>query len=382
MNKKDSILKITGYDNFKCIADKCKFTCCEGWDINVDEDTFNNWKSHESKFNYILKNLKVKNSGEKKEYFIDKETHDKCPLLDEKGLCEIVKNHGEEYISLTCQSFPRIKNKFKDREELSLSCACPEVVEIISNIEGKINMISEECNNYLESSLEFKIREALVNIIKQDELSLDYKLIISFQMLLTILENRHMNERKLLKEVDEYKNKEYLKELIDMYGKMNLDIYESMEEINNLFIDIVENYREVSVLEEILEDISIFAEEIDIEYLCEQWESYKEVFEKYNYVLENCIISKVLGSCNSNEIEEIVMSFELIILEYLLVRYAGFLKYCISENGIVDIKDIKDYIVAFSRIISNNSEAVIDFISEGFDNEILEMGYICFISLY
>ena len=203
-------------------------------------------------------------------------------------------------------------------------------------------MISEECNNYLESSLEFKIREALVNIIKQDELSLDYKLIISFQMLLTILENRHMNERKLLKEVDEYKNKEYLKELIDMYGKMNLDIYESMEEINNLFIDIVENYREVSVLEEILEDISTFAEEIDIEYLCEQWESYKEVFEKYNDLLENCIISKVLGSCNSNEIEEIVMSFELIILEYLLVRYAGFLKYCISENGIVDIKDIKD----------------------------------------
>ena len=382
MNKKDSILKITGYDNFKCIADKCKFTCCEGWDINVDEDTFNNWKSHESKFNYILKNLKVKNSGEKKEYFIDKETHDKCPLLDEKGLCEIVKNHGEEYISLTCQSFPRIKNKFKDREELSLSCACPEVVEIISNIEGKINMISEECNNYLESSLEFKIREALVNIIKQDELSLDYKLIISFQMLLTILENRHMNERKLLKEVDEYKNKEYLKELIDMYGKMNLDIYESMEEINNLFIDIVENYREVSVLEEILEDISTFAEEIDIEYLCEQWESYKEVFEKYNDLLENCIISKVLGSCNSNEIEEIVMSFQLIILEYLLVRYAGFLKYSISENEIVDIKDIKDYIVAFSRIISNNSEAVIDFISKGFDNEILEMGYICFISLY
>lgn len=382
MNKKDSILKITGYDNFKCIADKCKFTCCEGWDINVDEDTFNNWKSHESKFNYILKNLKVKNSGEKKEYFIDKETHDKCPLLDEKGLCEIVKNHGEEYISLTCQSFPRIKNKFKDREELSLSCACPEVVEIISNIEGKINMISEECNNYLESSLEFKIREALVNIIKQDELSLDYKLIISFQMLLTILENRHMNERKLLKEVDEYKNKEYLKELIDMYGKMNLDIYESMEEISNLFIDIVENYREVSVLEEILEDISTFAEEIDIEYLCEQWESYKEVFEKYNDLLENCIISKVLGSCNSNEIEEIVMSFQLIILEYLLVRYAGFLKYSISENEIVDIKDIKDYIVAFSRIISNNSEAVIDFISEGFDNEILEMGYICFISLY
>ena len=60
MNKELSISKITGYDRFKCSADKCKFTCCEGWDINVDEDTFNKWKNEESKFNYILQNLKLK----------------------------------------------------------------------------------------------------------------------------------------------------------------------------------------------------------------------------------------------------------------------------------------------------------------------------------
>ena len=44
MNKKINISKIIDYDKFKCTADKCKFTCCEGWDINIDQNTFSKWK--------------------------------------------------------------------------------------------------------------------------------------------------------------------------------------------------------------------------------------------------------------------------------------------------------------------------------------------------
>lgn len=382
MNKELSISKITGYDRFKCSADKCKFTCCEGWDINVDEDAFNKWKNEESKFNYILQNLKLKESGEKKEYFLDKYTHETCPLLDENGLCKIVKNHGDEYISLTCQTFPRIKNILGDRNEFTLSCSCPEVIEIISNIDGKINMICKDNNASIDSSLEFKVRETLISVIQHNELALEYKLIICFQMLLAILENVHIQKRRLFTEIEEYKDKEYMKELEDMYSKVNLNIDESIEELNNLFLDIVENYRDVSGLENILEEISGFAEEIEIEYLCEQWDDYKGKFEKYDELIENCIVSKVLASCNSSDIEEVVISFEMIILEYLLIRYALFLKYCISEEEGLDIQNIKDYIVVFSRVIGNNTEAVIEFINEGFGSEILDVGYICFISLY
>ncbi|WP_195989145.1 flagellin lysine-N-methylase [Clostridium sp. D53t1_180928_C8] len=382
MNKKVSISKITDYDNFKCSADKCKFTCCKGWDINVDKNTFNKWKSEENKFNYILQNLKLKETEDKKEYFLDKYTHETCPLLDKNGLCKIVKNHGDEYISLTCQTFPRIKNILGDRNEFTLSCCCPEVLEIISNIDGKINMICKDNNESIGSSLELKVREALVSIIQHNGLALEYKLIICFQMLLTILENVHIQKRRLFTEIEKYKDKEYITELQEMYSKVNLNIDESIEELNNLFLDIVENYREVSGLESILEKISSFAEEIEIEYLCEQWDDYKGKFEKYNEFIENCIVSKVLASCNSNDIEEVVLSFEIIILEYLLIRYALFLKYCISEEEGLDIQSIKDYVVVFSRVIGNNTEAVIEFINEGFSSEILEVGYICFISLY
>ena len=59
MNKKINISKIIDYDKFKCTADKCKFTCCEGWDINIDQNTFSKWKKEEDKFDYILSNLRT-----------------------------------------------------------------------------------------------------------------------------------------------------------------------------------------------------------------------------------------------------------------------------------------------------------------------------------
>ena len=41
----------------------------------------------------------------------------------------------------------------------------------------------------------------------------------------------------------------------------------------------------------------------------------------------------------------------------------------------------KDYIVIFSRIIGNNSDAVIEFLLDIFESEILEFDYICSLTL-
>lgn len=68
------------------------------------------------------------------------------------------KSFGEEYLSSTCHKFPRIENIFEDKKELSLACACPEVVELISNINGKINIISENDTNIKNNLLGLKIR--------------------------------------------------------------------------------------------------------------------------------------------------------------------------------------------------------------------------------
>lgn len=80
--------------------------------------------------------------------------------------------------------------------------------------------------------------------------------------------------------------------------------------------------------------------------------------------------------------EAMTISFQMIILEYLLVRYVVFLKYCMNKNKEIDTQDIKDCIVAFSRIIGNDIEAVIEFFRDGFGETILEIGYLCFLTLF
>ncbi|WP_459478915.1 flagellin lysine-N-methylase [Clostridium saccharoperbutylacetonicum] len=380
MDKTIDILKTTNYDKFKCTADKCKFTCCEGWDVSVDADTYNKWEK--GKCSEILKNIKVKKSGDSVSYSIAKENHETCPFLDMKGLCGIVKEHGEEYISLICHTFPRVENKFEDRREFSLSCACPEAVEIISGLSGKINIFSDNKKATKNNLLELKVRDTLVNIVQQDNFLLEEKLLVCFQMLLDILEDEELSEDGLEEELEKYEDSKYLQEIIGMCKEIDSDINESVEEINYLLLDITKNYKEVSSFELLLKDISNFAEAVKVENLSAMWKEYKILFEQHGEFAENWIVSDIISSCISDDIEELIISFELIILEYLMVRYAVFLKYCINNNKEIEIQDIKDYIVTFSRIIGNNSEAVTEFLRDGFEDPILEIGYLCFISLF
>lgn len=371
------IQKILGYDKFKCTADRCNFTCCEGWDIAIDVNTYNKWKeSDDSK--ELLKNIKAKG----KKYFINKETHESCPFLDNNGLCKVVKRHGEEYLSLTCHSFPRIENDFSYKKEFSLSCACPEVVEILEKEHDEIVMVSEEHSQCEDDLLELNIRKTLISIIEQREFSLEKRLIIAFEMLLNILQKKAFENSKLEKELACYIGEENIKKLSKVYERIDFNIDESMEELSSLFLDIIENYKEVSGLEELLEPIATFGEEVEIDVLSDNWNEYKVLFEKHNKLIENCIISKILSSCVSENIEYMAKVFQTIILEYILMRYAVYLRFLMSESKEIDTKDIKNYIVVFSRVIGNNIETVLEFLREGFGDDIVDIGYLCFIGLF
>lgn len=376
MNKIENILKIKEYDKFKCTADKCKFTCCTGWDINVDTETYNKWRENDG-LNYLLDNVRfIKNNG-KNTYLIKKQTKGECPLLSDEGLCNIVISHGDEYLSSTCKGFPRIENDFEDIKELTLSCSCPEVVNIISNMKEKIYIESNDSLSYIEDLGCLKIRESLVNILQKEEVNIENKLILSYDMLFNMLDSDDLNYEDLIELLDNYKSKNYTKEELNKYKDYeNKDTVEYLKEINSLFIDIIENYRNVPVFEESLKDIYKFTEEINIKNIFKEWKRFKDLFKEYDNLIENCIVSKVLSSCVSDDLEEMTISFEIIILEYLLMRHALFLRYCINIEKEINIQDIKDYIVIFSRIIGNNSDAVIEFLLDIFESEILEFDYI------
>ena len=375
MNKIKKNLKINGYDKFKCIADKCKFTCCKGWDINVDTNTYNRWKENHN-LNYLLDNVSFRKENKNNTYMIKKPTKGACPLLNDEGLCNIVINHGEEQLSKTCKSFPRIENDFEDVKELTLSCACPEVVNIISEMKEK-NYIDYNDLSYIEDLGCLKIRGSLINILQKEEISIENKLLLCYNMLFKILDSDDLTYEDLIEFLDKYKFNNYIKEELYNYRNYDKSNYTKIfKEINSLFKDIIENYRNVPIFEEALRDIYKYTKEVSTRDFSMKWEDFKALFKEYDVLIENCIVSKVLSNCVSDDLEEIIISFEMIILEYLLMRHSAFLRYCINVKEEINIQDIKDYIVIFSRIIGNNSESVIEFLLDMFESEILEFDYI------
>ena len=381
MKKLDNILKIKGYDKFKCIADKCKFTWCKGWDINVDNNTYNKWKAKEE-LSYLLDNVRFIKSNGENSYLIKKETRGACPLLSNEGLCNIVINHGEEYLSLTCKSFPRIENAFEDVKELTLSCSCPEVVNIISNMKEKIYIEFNEGLSYIEDLGCLKIRETLVNILQIEDISIENKLIICYDMLLNILDSEDLDYEALIELLEKCESKNYIKEELNKQKDCeNKDNIKELKEINSLFIDIIENYKNISLFEESLKDIYKFVNKINIDKLFNNWKEFKTLFKDYELLIENSIVSKVLSSCVSDDLEEMIISFEMIILEFLFIRHAVFLRYCVNAKEDINIQDVQDYIVIFSRIIENNCDAVIEFLLDIFESEILDFDYISSLTL-
>jgi lysine-N-methylase len=53
-----------------------------------------------------------------------------CPFLDAERLCGIQKRLGEEYLSETCTSYPRVRNVVNGLLEESMTMACPEAARL------------------------------------------------------------------------------------------------------------------------------------------------------------------------------------------------------------------------------------------------------------
>lgn len=167
------------YSEFKCIADKCKHTCCAGWEICIDKDTLDAYKINNSTFSQTLK----RGVNFKKSKF--RHTKNKrCAFLNDKGLCDIITNIGEENLCQVCRDHPRFRSFFDDRIELGLGFCCEQATNVILSFTSKIEPILKNDDN------------------EQENLSVNQKFVLEFrQKALSILQNRTKPINDRLKEL-------------------------------------------------------------------------------------------------------------------------------------------------------------------------------------
>ena len=112
------------YQKFKCIADRCRHSCCVGWEIGVDDATLSRWEGASLRGADLL-------SAVGEEHTISLTPDGRCPFLNSSGLCDIICAYGESATPVICREHPRFYVRSGDRVELGIGAVCEEACRLI-----------------------------------------------------------------------------------------------------------------------------------------------------------------------------------------------------------------------------------------------------------
>ncbi len=126
------------YPRFACIAGNCQHSCCIGWEIDIDEDTHALYQSMEGALGQRIRDSITENDGVPCFRLGEGE---RCPHLNQDGLCEIILGAGTEYLAQICDDHPRYRNYFSDRVEIGLGLACEAAARLVLGETGGVTDI-------------------------------------------------------------------------------------------------------------------------------------------------------------------------------------------------------------------------------------------------
>ena len=116
------------YSRFRCIASACKHSCCVGWEIDVDPAAL-------ARFDAVQGSM-----GDRLRESIDREADppcfiltegERCPFLNQSGLCDLICELGEDALCHICADHPRFRHVLPDRVELGLGLCCEAAAKLI-----------------------------------------------------------------------------------------------------------------------------------------------------------------------------------------------------------------------------------------------------------
>lgn len=134
--------------DFKCIADKCSDNCCIGWEIDIDKKTADYYLTLGGEFGDKLK--RCIDFGEQTCFKLENE---RCPFLNERNLCEIILNLGEDKLSEICTKHPRYYEWFDGVIEGGVGMCCEEGARLIlaygdTDEYTETEVPDEDCDDY------------------------------------------------------------------------------------------------------------------------------------------------------------------------------------------------------------------------------------------
>lgn len=166
------------YRNFRCIADKCRHSCCVGWEIDIDDETLARYRAVSGAFGERLQN-EIEVLDGSAAFRLTKD--ERCPFLNARGLCDIYLTLGEDALCQICTDHPRFRNFFSDRTEVGLGFCCSEAArQALSATEPFVLCVltDDKCESSPtpEEISFFALREKLFSAIQQKAVPMEVRM--------------------------------------------------------------------------------------------------------------------------------------------------------------------------------------------------------------
>ncbi len=121
-------LRPSYYKEFHCIGGACTDTCCAGWEIDVDDITYEKYQQLPEA---LKKHICSQIGEEGEDHFFKLREGRRCPFLNQENLCDIFIQAGEDYLCDICREHPRFYNWIGSYTEVGLGLCCEEAQRLI-----------------------------------------------------------------------------------------------------------------------------------------------------------------------------------------------------------------------------------------------------------
>lgn len=371
------VLKPIYYDEFVCVGGKCKDTCCAGWTIGIDDETYKKYQQITGEFGEKLcKSISYENGAK----FILNEDMS-CPFLNKDHLCDIYINIGEDKMCNTCKRYPRATKRYYEIIQQDVSLSCPEVARILVSNNKPIEYCLDEyedditmtCvdNEVLLNSL-ITGRGISVGLMHRRDISLWKRIYLCLNIadkLQKHIDKQEYNEMK--KSIDLFQNDDYIREysqalegfpvntklkliqyktLIAIISNINIDnknFYNNFFKYYNETMTFITKFEE-SEIEQIFEDIS---------------QSFDNYYNEKDFTYENYIVYYLFNFYMLAYKNENVYKYMVVMAEgYSLMKLFAMVHWYNNGYQLSDDEQI-EILYSYSRVIEH-TEKCIDFIYE------------------
>ena len=353
------------YKDFKCIADKCEDTCCAGWEVDVDDDSYEYYKTVTGPFGDRIKSVMVPPTEEEEACFTL--NNGRCPFLNDNNLCDLYTELGEDKLCDTCTNYPRFIEEYGSLREIGIALSCKTAGELILKSDKKVTFELTENDemvstyNYIDPELYMMLmasRKTAFDIAQNR----DFDIVMRYCLVLEYAKDiQDMIDKGTLSKImnikNNYSNEEYLRERTKTFNILHneeytrysyiyeyLKIFDDFEIINKSWTDMVNHEKEY-----------MYEQSSNEEYKS-RYNRFEQYYHEKEYEYEQLLVYFIfryyLKAVND---DDVFSKVKMAVVSFLIIKDLDVLRFC-DNKGSLSFEEQVDIMHIYSREIEHSYE--------------------------